>query len=345
VSDGFLAPEPALTTQALIGYGRVSTKAQLLDRQMSQLTELGCTKIFTDKLSGRDVDRPQLKACLEYLRPGDTLVVTSLDRLARSLQELITLVADLRRRGVGFRSLHEAIDTTTPGGRLVFHIFAALAEFVRELIVQGTNEGLDAARARGVRLGRPPALTGEQVQQARHLLTKPDQSVSSIARLLGVSRSTLYAHVPELATRTVPALAAAATSSTQGPAPLPEPDAVLTPPAPTSVPETERPALEVAADPEMPAATGRVVDLTSELGLPGTWRLLEVEEGSWRLERDGAGVGSIQRHTTRGRRGWRAQLATGIDLPAYGHLAVTTTSDLWRSRDLAAAAIAQRLVD
>jgi DNA invertase Pin-like site-specific DNA recombinase len=105
----------------------------------------------------------------------------------------------LRRRQVGFCSLHEALDTTTPGGRLVFHVFAALAEFIRELIVEGTHEGLEAARARGVRLGRPPALTAEQVRQARDLLARPGNSVASIARLLRVSRSTLYKHIPELA--------------------------------------------------------------------------------------------------------------------------------------------------
>lgn len=130
-------------------------------------------------------------------RPGDTLVVPSLDRLSRSLQDLIAIVAELRTREIGFRSLHEAIDTTTPGGRLVFHVFAALAEFIRELIVEGTKEGLEAARARGQRLGRPPALTPDQVRQARALLARPEESVSSIARLLGVSRSTLYKYVPE----------------------------------------------------------------------------------------------------------------------------------------------------
>jgi DNA invertase Pin-like site-specific DNA recombinase len=109
--------------------------------------------------------------------------VPSLDRLSRSLQDLITLVAGLRRSGVGFQSLHEALDTTTPGGRLVFHVFAALAEFIRELIVEGTREGLDAARARGQRLGRPPAMTAGQIRQARDLLTLPGNSISSIARL------------------------------------------------------------------------------------------------------------------------------------------------------------------
>jgi DNA invertase Pin-like site-specific DNA recombinase len=122
-------------------------------------SEAGCLRIFADTQSGKTADRPELAACLDYLRAGDTLVVPSLDRLSRSLQDLIGIVAELRRRGVGFSSLHEALDTTTPGGRLVFHVFhvfAALAEFIRELIVEGTHEGLDAARARGQRFGRPP---------------------------------------------------------------------------------------------------------------------------------------------------------------------------------------------
>ncbi|MFE6309290.1 recombinase family protein [Nocardiopsis sp. NPDC057823] len=197
--DDPLAPEPAPAGGgALVGYARVSTRDQKLDRQLRALEAAGCAKVFADKKSGRDAQRPELKACLAYLRPGDTLVVASLDRLARSLADLITLVSDLRRAGVGFRSLHEALDTTTPGGRLVFHVFAALAEFIRELIVEGTKEGLDAARAAGKRLGRPPAMTPEQIRHARDLLERPDNSVASIARLLGVSRSTLYKHVPEL---------------------------------------------------------------------------------------------------------------------------------------------------
>jgi DNA invertase Pin-like site-specific DNA recombinase len=193
-----LLPEPAVLTGALVGYARVSTRGQLLDRQLHALTEAGCLRVFAEKETGRTAERPELAACLDYLRPGDTLVVPSLDRLSRSLQDLITMVADLRRRGVGFRSLHEALDTTTPGGRLIFHVFAALAEFIRELIVEGTREGLEAAKARGVRLGRPPAMTPEQVGHAVQLLTRPENSVASIARLLGVSRSTLYANVPEL---------------------------------------------------------------------------------------------------------------------------------------------------
>jgi DNA invertase Pin-like site-specific DNA recombinase len=195
-----LDPEPAVRTGALIGYARVSTTGQLLDRQQHALAEAGCLRVFADKLSGKNDDRPELAACLDYLRPGDTLVVPSLDRLSRSLADLIAIVGTLRRRGVGFKSLHEALDTTTPGGRLVFHVFAALAEFIRELIVEGTREGLDAARARGVRLGRPPAMTAEQIRHARDLLTRPDNTVSSIARLLGVSRATIYKYVPEVTT-------------------------------------------------------------------------------------------------------------------------------------------------
>ena len=130
--------------------------------------------------------------------PGDTLVVPALDRLSRSLQDLITTVGDLRRRGAGFTSLHENLDTTTPGGRLVFHVFAALAEFIRELIVSGTREGLAAARARGRVGGRPTVVTPEIIRAARDMLPNPDASVTSIAKLLGISPGTLYNHIPDL---------------------------------------------------------------------------------------------------------------------------------------------------
>lgn len=190
--------EPIALTGTFVGYGRVSTREQNLDRQEIALAAAGCIRVFTDKLSGQNTNRPELAACLDYLRPGDTLVVLSLDRLGRSLQDLITIVADLRRRGVGFRSLRESLDTTTAGGRLIFHVFAALAEFIRELIVEGTNDGLAAARARGQQLGRPRAMDAEMIARARRMLTQPEETVSSIAKLLGVSRATLYRHVPEL---------------------------------------------------------------------------------------------------------------------------------------------------
>ncbi|MFI6770723.1 recombinase family protein [Streptomyces sp. NPDC050355] len=189
---------PAARTGALVGYARVSTKGQLLDRQIHALNEAGCIRIFADKKSGKNAEREELWKALDYLREGDALVVPSLDRLGRSIQDLIAIVSGLRKRGVGFTSLHEALDTTTPGGRLVFHVFAALAEFIRELIVQGTNEGLDAARARGARLGRPPAMTEEQIRHARDLLARPENTVTSISKLLGVSRNTIYKYVPEL---------------------------------------------------------------------------------------------------------------------------------------------------
>lgn len=176
----------------------MSTTGQLLDRQILALEGAGCIRIFSDKLSGKNTERPELWACLDYCREGDILVVPALDRLGRSIQDLIAIVAGLRKRGVGFTSLHESLDTTTPGGRLVFHVFAALAEFIRELIVQGTNEGLAAARARGQRLGRPPAMDAAMIRQAKLLLTDPEASVSSIAKLLGVSRATIYKYVPEL---------------------------------------------------------------------------------------------------------------------------------------------------
>jgi DNA invertase Pin-like site-specific DNA recombinase len=177
----------------------VSTKGQLLDRQIAALNAADCVRIFADKRSGKNAEREELWKCLDYLRPGDTLVVPSLDRLGRSIQDLIAIVSGLRQRGIGFQSLHEALDTTTPGGRLVFHVFAALAEFIRELIVQGTHEGLAAARARGERIGRPPAMTAEQIRHARALLAQPENTITSIAKLLGVSRTTIYKYVPELA--------------------------------------------------------------------------------------------------------------------------------------------------
>lgn len=193
-----LAVEPATPTGIKIGYARVSTGGQNLERQLDALKAAGCRRIFAEKKSGKDTDRPELAAALAFMQPGDTLVVPSLDRLSRSLQDLITTVADLRRREVGFTSLHENLDTTTPGGRLVFQVFAALAEFIRELIISGTREGLAAARARGRVGGRPAVVTPDLIQTARDLLPNPEHSITSIAKLLGVSPGTLYNHIPDL---------------------------------------------------------------------------------------------------------------------------------------------------
>jgi DNA invertase Pin-like site-specific DNA recombinase len=193
-----LTAEPAHRTEIRIGYARVSTRGQNLDRQIDALTEAGCRRIFADRKSGKNAERPELIACHAFLKPGDTLVVPALDRYGRSLQDLINMVAELRRRGVGFTSLHEQLDTTTPGGRLVFHVFAALAEFIRELIVAGTYEGLAAARARGRVGGRPTVVDAEKLRMARDLLPNPQHSIASIARMLGVSPGTLYNHIPDL---------------------------------------------------------------------------------------------------------------------------------------------------
>ena len=142
-----LAPVPL--AGVLVGYGRVSTREQNLARQQAALSAAGCAKCFFDKASGKNTDRPELNRMFDYVRPGDVLTVVSLDRLGRSLEDLIGTVGRLKRQGVGFQSLHEKLDTTTAGGMFIFHVFAALAEFVRTIIVGNTNEGLTAARARG----------------------------------------------------------------------------------------------------------------------------------------------------------------------------------------------------
>jgi len=197
-ADDLLGAFPATRTEIRIGYARVSTHGQNLDRQTDALNAAGCRRIFADKKSGKTDARSELKSCHAFLQSGDTLVVPALDRYGRSLQDLITMVGELRRREIGFTSLHERLDTTTPGGRLVFHVFAALAEFIRELIVIGTNEGLAAARARGRVGGRPPVATEELIRAARDMLPNPENSITTIAKLLGVSPGTLYNHIPDL---------------------------------------------------------------------------------------------------------------------------------------------------
>ena len=179
-----------------VGYARVSTQDQSPALQRDALEAAGCEKTFEEKASGAQRDRPQLTAALEYMRDGDTLVVWRLDRLARSLKQLIETVEDLDARGIGFRSLTENIDTTTSGGKLVFHIFAALAEFERGIIKERTKAGLDAARARGRVGGRPPALTDDDMIQAKALLADPDITVKQVAERMGVAVSTLYKHFP-----------------------------------------------------------------------------------------------------------------------------------------------------
>ena len=180
----------------LIGYARVSTVDQNLDLQRNALTEAGCDRIFTEQMSGAVADRPELMAAIGYARGGDTLVVWKLDRLARSVKQLIDTVEALRVRGIGFRSLTEALDTTTAQGRLVFHMFGALAEFERSLIRERTQAGLSAAKKAGRTGGRPPKLSYDDIQAAKAMLTNPDIGVASVAHRLGVSLATLYRHIP-----------------------------------------------------------------------------------------------------------------------------------------------------
>ncbi len=181
----------------LIGYARVSTHDQNLDLQLDALRKAGCDArhIYTDTISGAKTERKGLEEALDHLRAGDTLVVWRLDRLGRTLKQLIELINDLNNKGVGFRSLQESIDTTTSGGKLVFHIFGALAEFEREVIRERTRAGLQAARARGRLGGRPKALNPKQVVLARSLYDSREHSIQDICETLGVSRGTLYKYV------------------------------------------------------------------------------------------------------------------------------------------------------
>jgi len=176
-----------------IGYARVSTGEQALDLQLDALKAAGCGTVYEETASGAKADRPVLEEVLGYLRPGDTLVVWRLDRLGRSLKHLIEVVAALAARGIGFKSLTEQIDTTTPGGNLIFHVFGALAEFERDLIRERTQAGLAAARARGRLGGRPRKLAdAKQLELARTLYDGGQTDIATICQTLGISRATRY---------------------------------------------------------------------------------------------------------------------------------------------------------
>ncbi len=180
----------------LIGYTRVSTNDQNLDLQQDALKEVGCERLFTDTASGTKTARPGLTAALKECRAGDTLVVWKLDRLGRSLPHLVETVRDLVARGSGFKSLQENIDTTTAGGKLIFHLFASLAEFERDLIRERTHSGLSAARARGRTGGRPKGVMDERKQKAALALRNDATcSVAEICQSLGICRNTYYKYV------------------------------------------------------------------------------------------------------------------------------------------------------
>jgi len=187
---------PASPPRRRIGYARVSTDDQNLDLQLDALrgTGIPLADIYQEKLSGSKADRPELDHTLKALRPGDILVVWRLDRLGRSLPDLVRIITDLEEKGIGFESLTEKIDTTTAAGKLMFHVFAALAEFERNIIRERTRAGLNAARARGRKGGRKPALTEKQIREIRALLRDPAIQVIEVAKRYGISRSTLYKH-------------------------------------------------------------------------------------------------------------------------------------------------------
>jgi DNA invertase Pin-like site-specific DNA recombinase len=178
-----------------IGYARVSTHDQNLALQIDALEKAGCERVFQDRVSGVKKARPGLEEALNFMRPGDSLVVWRLDRLGRSLQHLISTVTTLEKQDIGFRSLQESIDTTTSGGRLIFHIFGALAEFERNLIRERTQAGLLAARARGRKGGRPKALDKKKTQLLYKLYDEKQHPISELCDMLGISNTALYGYL------------------------------------------------------------------------------------------------------------------------------------------------------
>ena len=181
------------TTGLLLGYARVSTDDQDLTNQRAELQAAGCTKLFSEKFTGTQRNRPELARLLDHLRPGDVVTVTRLDRLARSTRDLLDIAEQLQTKGAGLRSLAEPwADTTTPAGRMVLTVFAGIAEFERSLIIDRTRQGREAAKARGVKFGPRPTLTETQITHARELIDQEGYSVREVAAILGVHRSTLY---------------------------------------------------------------------------------------------------------------------------------------------------------
>lgn len=184
-------------TAKVFGYARVSTSGQDLTPQLDKLTTAGCERVFTDKASGVRADRPGLAECLGHLREGDTLVIVALDRAGRSVLQVLSTLNELHSRGVNVVSLRESLDLSTPAGRMVVTVFAAMAELERELIRERTAAARESARARGRQIGRPPALTREQVDHARRLRAS-GSGITEIARTLGTSRATIYRYTVEV---------------------------------------------------------------------------------------------------------------------------------------------------
>lgn len=189
-----------------IGYARVSMDDQHLDLQQDALQQAGCSVIYEEVASGKNAARPELEQCHKALRAGDTLVVWRLDRLGRSLPDLVKFITELEQRGIGFESLTEKIETGSATGKLIFHVFAALAEFERSLIRERTQAGLAAARARGRAGGRKPKLDAQQVREIKALLRDPNIKVTEVARRYGISRTTLYKHIGAITPRQNPSV-------------------------------------------------------------------------------------------------------------------------------------------
>lgn len=185
-----------------IGYARISTHEQSLDLQKDALEKASCEKIIVDRASGKNTQRPGLQTIKTILRQGDFLVVWRLDRLGRSLKDLMEWMAYLEQKGVGFISLQEAINTETPSGKLFFHIFGALAEFERNLILERTHAGLAAARARGRKGGRPPTLSLERQQMVYELYQSRKHPIKELCAMFGISKPTLYKYVRTAAQKT-----------------------------------------------------------------------------------------------------------------------------------------------
>jgi DNA invertase Pin-like site-specific DNA recombinase len=184
-----------LTGMTRVGYARVSTREQNIESQLDALSAAGCERVFVDKVSGKLARRSQWDVCRDYLRPGDELVITRLSRVARSVRHLTEVTAELEQRGIELVVLAQGIDTTTPAGRLLFHLLGAIDEFTADLISEATLEGLAAARARGRAGGRPPVMTPAKLAVARRMLDSGEHTITEIAATIGVGRATLYRHL------------------------------------------------------------------------------------------------------------------------------------------------------
>jgi DNA invertase Pin-like site-specific DNA recombinase len=369
-----------------VGYVRVSSVDQNTARQLDGVE---VERTYTDAASGKDTARPKLEELLRFVRDGDTVVVHSMDRLARNLEDLRRLVRGLTDRGVRVEFVKEGLTFTgedSAVASLLLSMLGAVAEFERALILERQREGIAAAKARGVYTGRRPSLDAAQVVELRRRAAAGERK-AALAREYRVSRETVYAYLragdaagdaegqavgtsPAPSGSTDPVVAEASPglvapdaatvpddSSRQDTAAEAELAAVLDrlPPRMVARPEPDVVRYDVllsgretgtAAAAADTATSGRVVDLSAELGAPaGTWRLTETEPGagSWIVRRDGTRVGVVRREaTSRGRRAWLARLETGVPLPATDDLAAPG-STLWRSRDLAAAGIAHHL--